>query len=155
MPHIIGKLWIRVLWFRPHLNWRFAQKVTSFQNHESPNFENFGTFNLRVPRQNDIWVLASWLDIENTIMGKPPSMGCAESCESVFAYGSFVHQKCSNYTLIKSLFGLCKSVWIIDSLVVRPSPHFGTLACPSTPKCYELGRVPRLFILLLFSHLNS
>jgi hypothetical protein len=33
-----------------------------------------------------------------------------ESCESVFAHGLSVHQKCSNYALINLLFGLCKSM---------------------------------------------
>jgi hypothetical protein len=33
-----------------------------------------------------------------------------ESCEFVFAHGSFVHQKCSNYALTNLLFGLCKYV---------------------------------------------
>ncbi len=30
---------------------------------------------------------------------------------------SFVHQKCSNYALTNLLFGLCRSMWIIDFLV--------------------------------------
>jgi hypothetical protein len=40
----------------------------------------------------------------------PPSPGRGESCESVFAHGSSVHQKCSNYALTNLLFGLCKSM---------------------------------------------
>jgi hypothetical protein len=40
------------------------------QSHESPNFENFGIPNLGIPRQNDVWVQALWLGIENTIRGK-------------------------------------------------------------------------------------
>ncbi len=40
------------------------------QSCESPNFENFGTPNLGVSRQNDIWVLVPWPCIENTIRGK-------------------------------------------------------------------------------------
>jgi hypothetical protein len=44
------------LYFRPHLNPKSAQKVMGLQSYESPNFENFKTPNLRVPRQNDIWV---------------------------------------------------------------------------------------------------
>jgi hypothetical protein len=40
------------------------------QNHESPNFWNFKTFDLGILGQNDIWVHAPWLGIENTIMGK-------------------------------------------------------------------------------------
>jgi hypothetical protein len=51
-----------------------------------------------------------WLGIENTKI-----LGRGESCESVFACGLFVHQKCSNYALT-NLFGLCRSVWVIDCL---------------------------------------
>ncbi len=53
----------------------------------------------------------------------PPSLGYGESCEFVFAYGSFVHQKCSHYALTNLLFGLCRFVWIIEPLVALPSPN--------------------------------
>jgi hypothetical protein len=36
----------------------------------SPNFKNFETLDLGVLGQNDIWVQAPWLDIENIIKGK-------------------------------------------------------------------------------------
>jgi hypothetical protein len=42
----------------------------SLQNHESPNFENFGTPNFGVLGQNDIWVYTPWLNIKNIIRGK-------------------------------------------------------------------------------------
>jgi len=38
-------------YFKPHLNRRSTQEVLGFQNSGSPNFENFGTFNLGVPRK--------------------------------------------------------------------------------------------------------
>ncbi len=67
-----------------------------------------------VPGQNDIWVLTSWSGTKSTIRGGrcwfPPSSGCGESCESMFARGSSVRQKCSDYALTNLLFGLCKSV---------------------------------------------
>jgi hypothetical protein len=72
------------------------------QSYKNFNFENFRIPNLVVLRQNDIWVQAMWPSIENTIRGKvvaSPSSGHEESCESVFAHGLFVHQKCSNYAL--------------------------------------------------------
>jgi hypothetical protein len=105
------------------------------QSHRSPKFRNFGTFNLGVPRQNDIWMQAPWPSIENIIKGKvvaSPSLGHVEFYESMFARGLFVHQKCFNYTLTNLLFGLCKSVWIIDLLIIHPSPHPGALARPFT-----------------------
>jgi len=64
----------------------------------------------------------------------PPNPGCGESCESMFARGLFMHQRCSNYTLTNLLFGLCSSVWVIDLLVNLLSPHLGALARPSTPE---------------------
>jgi len=107
------------------------------QSCRSPNFGNFKTPNLGVPRKNDIWVQALWLDIKNIIRGKvvvSPSLGCGESCESVFACDLFVHQKCTNYILTNLLFGLCKCVWIIDSLVIHSSPHPEILGHPPTPE---------------------
>jgi hypothetical protein len=65
-----------------------------FQSCGSPNFENFGTPNFGVPRQNDIWVQAPWPSINNIIKGKvvnPPSLDRGESCEFVYTCGLFVH----------------------------------------------------------------
>jgi len=58
------------LCFRLHFNRRYAQEVMGLQISESPNLGNFGTLNLRVPRQNDISVLALWPSTKNTIKGK-------------------------------------------------------------------------------------
>jgi hypothetical protein len=46
------------LCFRPHFNQMSSQRVMGLQSRENPNLGNLGTPNLRVPRQNDIWVLA-------------------------------------------------------------------------------------------------
>jgi hypothetical protein len=78
----------------------------------------------------------------------PPSSGRGESCQFVFTCGSFVHQKCSNYALTNLLFGFCRSMWIIDPLVIHPNAHLGTLAHPST---LEVLQTKELLILLLFS----
>ncbi len=54
-----------------------------------------------------------WPSTKNSIRRRwwlPPSLSHGESCESMFARGSSVHQKCSNYALTNLLFGLCKSV---------------------------------------------
>ncbi len=66
----------------------------------------------------------------------PPSSGLGEYCESMFACGSSMHQKCSNYALT-NLIGLCRSMSIIDPLVTCPNPHPGALACPSTPEVQQ------------------
>jgi hypothetical protein len=84
-------------------------------------------------RQNDIWMQPSWLIIKNTMGGRrwlPPSPSCGESYESVYAHGSFVHQKWSNYALTNLLFGLCKSMWIVNPLVAHHSSHPEAPTCP-------------------------
>jgi hypothetical protein len=81
----------------------------------------------------------------------PPSSGHGEFCESIFAYGSSVHQRCSNYAFTNLLFGLCKFIWIIDFLVICRNPHLGVLARPSTPEMLWDWGVPQLLILPLFS----
>ncbi len=81
------------------------------QSRGNPNFGNFKT-HLGVLGQNDIWVLVPWLGTEYTVRGRwglPPSSGRGEFHEFVFARGSFVHQKCSNYALTNLLFNLCRS----------------------------------------------
>jgi hypothetical protein len=52
----------------------FQSKVYT-QSYGPPNlqksqFKEFRDSNLKVPGQNDIWVLAPWLGIENTIKGE-------------------------------------------------------------------------------------
>jgi hypothetical protein len=64
----------------------------------------------------------------------PSSSGHGESCESLFRRDSSVHQKCSSYALTNLLFGLCRSVWVINLLVILPSPYPGVSTCPSTPE---------------------
>jgi hypothetical protein len=67
----LQNFWQRLqIYFRPHINWRSSKTVMGLQSHKSPNFENFGTFNLGISGQNDIWVLAPWLGIKNTKRGK-------------------------------------------------------------------------------------
>jgi hypothetical protein len=49
-----------------------------------------------------------------------------------------MHQKCSNYALINLLFGLCRSMWVINLLVILPSPYSGAPTCPSTPEVLQV-----------------
>jgi hypothetical protein len=44
------------LCFKPHLNLKFTQEIMVFQNGRSLNFGNFGTPNLGILTQNDIWM---------------------------------------------------------------------------------------------------
>jgi hypothetical protein len=63
----------------------------------------------------------------------PSSLGHGESCEFVYAHGSSMHQKCSNYALTNLLFGFWRFVSIVDQLVTLPSPHPKTPTHPSYP----------------------
>jgi hypothetical protein len=92
--HILLEISRQKIFLRPYLNHRSAQEIMSLQSCESFNFKNFGTPNLGVPRQNDIWVQAMWLGTKNTIRGKVVAslkFGHGESYEFVFARGSSVH----------------------------------------------------------------
>jgi hypothetical protein len=131
------------------------------QSRGSPHFRNFETSNLGVLKQSEIWVLALWPDIKNTIRGRwllPPSPSRDESCEFMFAHGSYMHQKCSNYAFTNLLFGLYRSMWIIDLLVTHPSPHPRASTCPFTLKPLRANKLaPTPYPLIVFtwdSHLS-
>jgi len=71
VPHIFGKLLTRAtIFLQISVQSEVLKNVMSFQSHKSPNFEKFGTLNLGVPGQNDIWVQATWPKTKNTIRGK-------------------------------------------------------------------------------------
>jgi hypothetical protein len=66
---------------------------------------------------------------------------------------SSVHQKCSNYALTNLLFGLCRSMWVIELLVTFPSPHPRVPTRPSTPKVLrarEHTLIPYPFVVFTF-----
>jgi hypothetical protein len=66
--------------------------------------------------------------------GFPLGPNCGESCEIVYAHELSVHQKCSNYALTNLLFGLCKSIWITDPLIILLGPHHRAPTCLSYPE---------------------
>jgi hypothetical protein len=117
-------------------------------------FWEFRDSHLGILGQNDIWVLVPWPRTEYTIRGRwwlPPRSSRGESCESVFAHGSSMHQKCSNYALT-NLFSLCKSMWITDLFVILPSPYPEALTRPSTPKVLRAReRAPILSPFVVFT----
>ncbi len=98
-----------------------------------------------------------WLITDNSIKGRwwlPSNLGRGESYEFVCACGSSMHQKCSNYAL-SNLFGLCRSVWIIDSFIICPNSHLRISARPFTPEILGAKKRIPFLSLLLFSPLNS
>jgi len=100
----------------------------------------------------DKMTLAPWPNTKNTIRWLPPSSSHGESCESMFVHVSSMHQKCSNYALTNLLFGLYKSMWIIDLLVIHPNPHPKALARPSTFKVLQAKeQTPTLYPFVVFT----
>jgi hypothetical protein len=92
------------------LIWISPQSKVCTQSYEIPKSRKSQFWEFR-DSQNDIWVPIPWLGIEYTIRGKvvaSPSLIHGESCESMFAHGLSMHQKCSNYALTNLLFGLCR-----------------------------------------------
>ncbi len=155
--HILleSSLWGLQLCFRSHLNRRFKEEVMSLQSHRNPNFKNFETPTWEC---QDKMTFGCWPVARHKKCYKggrwwlPPNPGCVESCESMFAHGSSVHQECSNYALTNLLFGLCRSMWIINLLFTPPSPHPGTWTRPSTPKVLRTKeRAPTLYPLAIFT----
>ncbi len=144
------------LCFRLHLNQTFTHKVMGPQSCGSPNFGNYS--HLGVPGQNDIWVLVLWLGKKYTVRGK-----VVISPKSRPWWVLWIHvclwfvraPQCSNYALINLLFGLCKSVWIIELLVNLPSPISELQHTLLPSKCCEPGSVPQFLFLPLSSPLDS
>jgi hypothetical protein len=103
------------------------------QSGGSPNFGNFETPNLGVTRKMTFECNPhgqSQRILERGRWWLPPSLSHGEFCESMYVHGLFMHQKCSNYTLINLLFGLCRSIWIIDSLAIHSYLHPRVPTCP-------------------------
>jgi hypothetical protein len=90
---------------------------------------------LGVSRQNDIWVLTLWPSTKNRgkVVASPKFRLWWVLWIRVCLW-FVMHQKCFNYALTKLLFGLCKSVWVIELLVILSNPHLGVPTCPSTLK---------------------
>jgi hypothetical protein len=108
----------------------------SLQSCKSPNFKKIGTPETKW-HLDVIPVVNHREYYKGEGGGFPSSLNhgeSCESCESMYAHGESVHQKCSNYTLANLLFGLCRSVWIINSFVTCLSLHLEAPTCPSTPE---------------------
>jgi hypothetical protein len=132
MTHTFGKLSTRATtFFHTSPRSEFAHKVMGLQSCGSLNFGNFG-----LPLGS---LMTKWhLGVMHIVYykgeggGFPQVWGRGEFCESGFAHGSFVHQKCSSYALTNLLFSLCRSMWVIELLVNLPSPHLGAATRPFT-----------------------
>ncbi len=109
-----------------------------------------------VPGQNDICVLVLWPGTKYAIRGK-----VVASSKFGLWWVLWIRvcpwfiraPRCPDYALINLLFGLCKSVWVIELLVNLPSPCPGAPACPSTPEVLrtkERALIPSSFVVFSF-----
>jgi hypothetical protein len=145
--------------FQCHFNRRFTQEVMDLQSHGSPNFKNFGTPNLGVRGQNDIWMQPLCLITENTIRGK-----VVASPKSRQWWILWVHV-CLWFVRAPKVFQLRTNqliVWFVQVCVNNwPTCHLFLVPilelqyAPLPPKCYELRSVPQFLFLSLFSPLDS
>jgi hypothetical protein len=82
---------------------------------------------------NHIWMQPPWPSIKNIVKGKVVASPKFRPWWVLWVYVCqwFIRApKVSNYALTNLLFGLRRSIWIIDPLVTRPSPHPRALARP-------------------------
>ncbi len=104
------------------------------QSYRSLNFENFRTPNLGVLGQNNIWVQAPWLHIKNIIRGKVVASPKSGPWSILWVCVCLWRIRAPKVALINLLFSLCKSMWIIDPLVIGLSPIPGAPTLPYTPE---------------------
>jgi hypothetical protein len=161
IPYIIGKLLTRATTL---LQTSFPLEVCT-QNYGPPKLQEsqpweFWDSHLGVLGQNAIWMWASWRGTKYTIRGKvvaSPKFRLWFVLWVRVCPWFVLTPKCSSYALTNLLFGLCRSVWIIDACH-SPSPHPRALACPSTPKVLrtkECAPTPYSFVVsTLYSYLS-
>jgi hypothetical protein len=142
------------LFFRPHLDPRFIRKVMGLQSHGSPNLGDFGTptWESRDKKNH--------LDVGPVERCRVYYKGEGGGFPQVWAMVNLVHPCCLWLVLAPKMLRLrtnhlvwvlCKPVWVTEAcqLFLVPSRSSSTPLYPS--KCCELGSVPRLFFLPLFS----
>jgi hypothetical protein len=108
-----------------------------FPKSQEFQFWEFQDSHLGVLRQNDIWVVALWPSIENTIRGKVVASPKSKSWWILWirVYLWLIHApKVFQLHITNLLFGLCRSIWVIDLLVNLPSPRPGTPTRPFAPE---------------------
>ncbi len=135
--HTIGKLSTKVIFFfyTSSQSEIYTQSYGSPKSQESQLWE-FQDSHLGISGQNDIWVLILWPCTKYTIRGKVVASPKFEPCWVLWICVCpwFVRaSRCCNYALT-NLFGLCKSVWVIEFLVNLPSPHPWAPTRPFTPE---------------------
>jgi hypothetical protein len=116
----------------------------------------FRDSHLGVLRQNAIWMWASWRVVENTIKGKVVASPKSEPWWVLWI------RVCPCLVLAPKMLKLCTNqhvVWFVQIqmnklVVILPSLILELQHAFLPPKCCELGSVPRLLVLPLFSVLT-
>jgi len=133
-----------------------TQSYGSPKSRESQLWE-FRDSHLGISGQNDIWVLVMWPGTEYTIRGKVVASPKFGSCWVLWVCVCpwlVLTSKCSNYALT-NLFGLCRSMWVIELFVNLPSPHPWAPTRPSTPEMLRAKKRAQFFSFPLSSPLDS
>jgi hypothetical protein len=151
--------WRLQLFFRPHLDQRSAKEVMGPQSCRNLNFRNFGTPNLGVSGQNDIWVLALWPSTKNTMRGKVVASRKSGPwwvlwlCVCLWLVRAPKVLQLYTNQLVVWFVQVRVNNWFAWSLfLVVPIPELQHTPLP--PKCYDLRNVPQLLLLSLFSPLD-
>ncbi len=125
--------WRLQLFFRPHLNQRFAQEVMALQNVGSPNFGNFETPKFGTKWHLEVASMANHREYYKVKGGALPQVQVMMSLVNPCMLAVWPCTKSApTNALTNLLFGLCMYGWIIESLIIHPSPHLGVAAHPST-----------------------
>jgi hypothetical protein len=144
------------LCFRSDFNSRSVRKVMGLQSLRSPRWRDFGTPPRESRERKTIWMQAPWRGTEYTIRGKGgfPKSGpwwvkWVQGCPW-FVLAPKVFQLCTNHFVRV----LCKPVWVSEAcqLFLVPSRSSNLPLYPS--KGCDLGSVPQLLLLSLFSYLG-
>jgi hypothetical protein len=143
VPHTIGKLLTKAINLLQSPK-SPTHKVMGLQSCGNPNFENLGVGPMARHREY----------YKRKVVASPKSGLWGVLWVHVCLW-LVCALKMFHYALTNLLFGLCRSVWIIDALVIRPSPILKLQHTPLPPKCYELGSMPQLLLLPMSSPLNS
>ncbi len=128
------------LCFRPCHDRRYTQEVMRPQSHESPNCWNFGT---RTWKSWDKRPLGCGPhgELQSILYGGrwclPPSLSRGESCESKSPLACPSTKGTPKSVLTNLWLVECKFEWVIEKLVILPSPNLGALARTSTPSSVE------------------
>jgi hypothetical protein len=123
------------LWKALNKGYNFAPEIASIKglNKKSWTSKVVGILILGISRLPtweswEKWHLDAtpWLIIENTIRGKVVTSPKSRPWWILWVYVCpwlVCAPKCSDYALTNLLFGLCRSIWIIDPLVTHHNPH--------------------------------